>query len=146
MQLADRITAFLGADFMIPAIGQGAMGVETRADDPTVEGLVSRLNHPETEFCVRVERVFLARMGGGCQVPMAAHAVIAGGNVQVKAAVVHPDGKPAVTGEVEAPLGDPAMGSRLADEIMHNGADRILKEVLGADWHPGPHTDVHSEN
>ena len=88
-----------------------------------------------------MERVFLRRMGGGCQVPMAAHAVMAGGNVRVTAAVVHPDGKPAVTGEVEVPLGDPAMGSRLADEIMHNGADRILKQVLGEDWHPGPQHD-----
>ncbi len=138
MRLEDRITEFLGPDFMIPAIGQGAMGVETRSNDPAIESVVTELNHPATDYCVRVERAFLMRMGGGCQVPMAAHAVVSGGNVRVEAAVIHPDGKPAVNGAAEASTGDLAMGVRLADEIIENGADRILKQVLGQDWRPGP--------
>ncbi len=138
MEFGDRITSFLEPDFMIPAIGQGAMGVETRGNDPVIEEIVRGLNHPATAFCVQVERAFLRRMGGGCQVPMAAHAILAGDLVEVVAAVVHPDGKPAVKGSTQGPLADAAMGTQLADRLIAAGADRILRQVLGHDWRPGP--------
>ncbi|MEW6348933.1 MAG: hydroxymethylbilane synthase [Thermodesulfobacteriota bacterium] len=138
MEFSDRITSFLDPDLMIPAIGQGAMGVETRTNDPVVEEVVRGLNHPETEFCVQVERAFLRRMGGGCQVPMAAHAIMTGDGADVVAAVVHPDGNPSVKGTIQGPLGDVAMGTRLADGLIAEGADTILRQVLGADWSPGP--------
>ncbi len=138
MEFEDRITSFLDPDLMIPAIGQGAMGVETRENDPVVEDVVRGLNHRATAFCVRVERAFLRRMGGGCQVPMAAHAILEGDQAKVVAAVVHPDGKPAIKGVIHGPLGDTAMGTRLADSLIAEGADGILKQVLGPDWEPGP--------
>lgn len=138
MGLADRITQYVDADVMIPAIGQGALGVETRTGDTTVNAVVSILNHEETRACVDAERAFLRRMGGGCAVPMAAYAVAAGRSLTIDAAVVHPDGSPAVRETSSGPIGDPTVGRRLADVLIERGAAGIAREVLGQDWKPGP--------
>ncbi len=73
---ADRITSYLELDLVIPAIGQGALAIETRANDEATNRVALTLNHPDTAVCVGVERAFLQRMGGGCQVPMAAHCIV----------------------------------------------------------------------
>jgi hydroxymethylbilane synthase len=138
MGFADRVTSLLEPDLMIPAIGQGAIAIETRENDPRVDAVVACLNDPETARCVAVERAFLARMGGGCQVPMAAHCVSEGGGIRVVAAVVHPDGTAMVKDGYEGRESDPGIGSRLADALIDQGAAKILKSVLGDDWEPGP--------
>jgi hydroxymethylbilane synthase len=138
MGLESRVTHHVEPEFMIPAIGQGALGVEVRLDDPDVETVVSPLNHKETALCVEAERAFLRRMGGGCQVPMAAHAAIISGRIEVTAAVVHPDGIPMIR---ETITGDPSnsqLGVHLAEILMDRGAVSIVKSVLGKDWKPGP--------
>ena len=142
MGFADRITGYMDTQTMIPAIGQGALAIETRDSDPAIEEIVAGLNHPETAKCVRVERAFLQRMGGGCQVPMAAHCVSHGDGIKVIAAVVHPDGEPIVSDSYSGPSSDANVGTRLADALLSQGAVDILKAVLSEDWEPGPTIDI----
>jgi len=138
MGFAERVTAYLDSDTMIPAIGQGALGIETRADDPRVQVLLSGLNHAETAACVRAERAFLRRMGGGCQVPMAAHAVIQRDRLTLTAAIVDPDGRTIVKDTVTGDVGDMAIGPNMADALVDRGGLAVVKSVLGEDWKPGP--------
>ncbi|MGO9568391.1 MAG: hydroxymethylbilane synthase [Desulfomonilaceae bacterium] len=142
MGFGGRVTTFLEPDSMIPAIGQGALAIETRADDPRTADVVALLNHAETAQCVQVERAFLRRMGGGCQVPMAAHCVTDGDRLKVAAGVVHPDGTPFIREALTGPWGDASTGSKLADILIERGADTILRSVLDQDWEPGPTTDI----
>ena len=137
MGFADRITCYLEPEDMIPAIGQGALAIETRVHDPDTYALVKDLDHAKTAACVAVERAFLHRMGGGCQVPMAAYCVARDDSIKVEAAVVHPDGTHIVRDSYEGAGGDASVGSRLADRLIERGADSILRSVLGADWQPG---------
>ncbi|MBI5249492.1 MAG: hydroxymethylbilane synthase [Desulfomonile tiedjei] len=142
MGYADRITSFMEPDLVIPAIGQGALAIETRVGDRLLDSVVEPLNHPDTELCVRIERAFLQRLGGGCQVPMAAHCVRNGKDVDVTAAVVHPDGNPMIRETFHGPAENSGIGSRLADVLIGRGADSILKSVLSDDWEPGPAMDI----
>ncbi len=137
MGFRDRITSHMGPEEMIPAIGQGALAIETRLDDPKTHAVTADLDHPQTARCVAVERAFLHRMGGGCQVPMAAHCTAQGDSLGVIAAVVHPDGFPMVSDRYEGTNGNPSVGRHLADRLIAQGADKILKSVLGEDWEPG---------
>ncbi|MBI4964120.1 MAG: hydroxymethylbilane synthase [Desulfomonile tiedjei] len=142
MGFADRITEYMGPEVMIPAIGQGALALETRESDSAVEEIVAAMDHPETARCVKVERAFLQRMGGGCQVPMAAHCVCDEDGIQVTAAVVHPDGDPMIRDAYTGPFEDARVGTRLADALLSQGATSILKAVLTEDWEPGPAIDI----
>jgi hydroxymethylbilane synthase len=142
MGFTDRVTSYLELDVMIPAIGQGAMGIEIREDDPTTEAVVSGLTHRETELCVNAERAFLRRMGGGCQVPMAAHAVAVDGRLTISAAVVHPHGQPVIRESITGDLKNPEIGADLADMLIQRGGDEIARSVLGQDWRPGPREDT----
>lgn len=137
MGFGDRITQYLETDSMIPAVGQGAMAIETRKDDRDTNELLAPLNHPGTAWCVTVERNFLRRMGGGCQVPMAAHCTLDGDGAKVVAAVVHPDGSPLMRESWKGLIGDSSVGVLLADRLIEQGAERILTGVLGNDWAPG---------
>ena len=142
MGFGDRVTNFVEPDSMIPAIGQGALAIETRADDRRTRDLVAALNHDDTAQCVRVERAFLRRMGGGCQVPMAAHCLIDRDRLKVIAGVVHPEGTPCIRDTLTGPREDASTGSKLADILIERGADAILRSVLDQDWEPGPTTDI----
>jgi hydroxymethylbilane synthase len=138
MGLADRITRLMDPDMMIPAIGQGALGIETRVRDSRIDEVVSPLNHEETALCVRIERTFLRRMGGGCQVPMAAYASLDGDRVRITAAIVHPEGKPMIRDTVASSKADSEIGTQLADILTERGGAHIMRSVLGCDWKPGP--------
>jgi hydroxymethylbilane synthase len=142
MGLADRITEFLDTDLMIPAIGQGALAIETRENDPRIGEVLVTLNHPDTAACVQVERAFLKRMGGGCQVPMAAHCFRDSGRFRVIAAVAHPDGSRMVRDSIESPHINGRVGVELADTLIQLGADTILRSVLAEDWKPVPVADM----
>ena len=138
MGVADRVTTYLDPDFMIPAIGQGALAIETRAGDSQTNGIVEALNHAITAQCVHIERAFLKRLGGGCQVPIAAHCVCDGDEIRVTAAVAHPDGDPVVRDAFEGSASDANVGVALADSLIRQGADSILRDVLASDWQPVP--------
>jgi hydroxymethylbilane synthase len=140
MDMSDRITEFIDPEEMIPAIGQGAIGIETRSDDTMIKELVKPLNHLSTAACVSMERAFLHRMGGGCQVPLAAHAWETDGNIEMVAAVVHPNGSPLLRGNTSATLPDPGLGIEVADRLLSEGGDKILRSVLGSDWTAGEDT------
>jgi hydroxymethylbilane synthase len=142
MGFADRITTYLDPYFMIPAIGQGALAIETRAGDERTNGLVATLDHPETARCIHIERAFLKRLGGGCQVPMAAYCVCEGDEIRVTAAVAHPDGKPLVRDAFEGSASHPGVGVSLADNLIRQGADSILRDVLASDWEPVPMNEL----
>jgi hydroxymethylbilane synthase len=138
MQFAEKISAFLDTDFMIPAIGQGALAIETRENDPETETLIKHLNDEQTARCVLIERAFLRRMGGGCQVPMAAHAIRKNGRTILSGAVVHPDGTEIIKHEIDTESLSQNVGTDLADQLISMGAERILREVFPEGWTAGP--------
>lgn len=119
---------------MVPAVGQGVLAIETREDDSRVNELVSSLNDPGTAWCVAVERSFLKRMGGGCQVPLAAHCTMLGDRASLVAAVAHPEGDPVLRDSWEGPVQDVSIGAQIADRLLDKGGASILKSVLGAEW------------
>lgn len=126
--LAGRITQVLGEDVMIPAVGQGALGIETRADDRAMQTLVSPLDDSETRACVTAERALLHALQGGCQVPLGALGVIRGGELRLEAGVFSAAGSEHVRrSESGPPEQAREIGIRLADALIKAGADRILQ-------------------
>ncbi|WP_040950148.1 hydroxymethylbilane synthase [Gorillibacterium massiliense] len=129
----DRISAYLPPALCIPAVGQGALGIECRGGDDFMVDLLGRLNHEETALAVRAERAFLSRLNGGCQVPIGAHAVLAGGEASRPALTLagmvgRPDGSGLLREERSGH--DPeALGLELAEALIARGADRILAEA-----------------
>jgi hydroxymethylbilane synthase len=128
--LQDRITEILPLDISLPAIGQGAIGIECRINDEWVNNLVSALNHPETFVCVKAERAFLKKLEGGCQVPIAAHARLKDGRIVIQGLVGSISGDKIIKGYSEGEPGHAEnLGIALAEEILSKGAKEILDEV-----------------
>ena len=128
--LQDRITEILPLDISLPAIGQGAVGIECRVNDEWVNNLISALNHPETFLCVKAERAFLKKLEGGCQVPIAAHARLKDGRIVMHGLVGSISGEKIIKGYSEGGAGHAEnLGVTLAEEILSKGAKEILDEV-----------------
>ncbi|MCG8075061.1 MAG: hydroxymethylbilane synthase [Candidatus Thiodiazotropha taylori] len=126
----DRITALIGPEKSLPAIGQGAVGIECRVDDPRVNDLITPLHHAETAYCVGAERAMNQRLNGGCQVPIAGYAMLESDNLWLRGLVGEPDGSRIIRGEVEGKTQEArAMGEGLADRLLEWGADEILKAL-----------------
>jgi len=131
--LEGRIRRHLAVEESLPAIGQGAIGIECRRGDERVEALIAPLDHPETHCCVRAERAVNRRLHGGCQVPLAGHAVLRGGRLELAALVGYPDGSLVLRVRREGPANQPeALGEAVAEELLGRGAGRILEAVFGA--------------
>ncbi len=129
---AQRITERLTPEIMLPAIGQGAVGIECRADAPEINSLLEPLNHEETSVCVRAERALLKRLEGGCQVPIAAHAILAKGRVVLDGLVGSPSGEVVIKDRVEGGAEEAlSLGVRLAEILLSRGAGEILAAVYG---------------
>lgn len=128
--LQHRISEIIQPDISLPAIGQGAIGIECRINDGWVNEIIAALNHPETHTCVRAERAFLKKLEGGCQVPIAAHAKLIDGKIIMHGLVGSISGDRIIKGSIE---GDPGraetLGVELADEVLSKGAKEILDEV-----------------
>ena len=125
--LGDRIKAFLSPEESLPAPGQGALGIEVRADRPEMAVLVQALNDAEGNACVTAERAFSRALGGSCQVPLGGYAELRNGQVWLRGFVATADGKQMVEGEISgAPADAEALGLALASELRQRGADRIL--------------------
>ena len=104
---------------MLPAVAQGAIGVERRADDVRVSLLLSAIHHTDTGLRLAAERAFLTRLDGSCQTPIAGLAVLDGGGLWLRGEILRPDGSRAVTGEMRGDAGDGAvMGRELADDLL----------------------------
>jgi hydroxymethylbilane synthase len=137
MGWADRATQIFSAEEMVPAIGQGALAIEVREDDAEVRNALAGLRDPATEAATEAERSFLARLGGGCQVPLAAHARVKGEALHLVGVVVSLDGEQAVRGEESGEAGEAgAIGKRLAERLLAQGAEEILDAIAAAGLRP----------
>jgi hydroxymethylbilane synthase len=115
---------------MLPAVGQGALAVEVRESDEEVRELVQPLNHSPTETAVTAERAFLSALGGGCTVPVAAHAAVAHGRLILQGLVANLNGKKVIRDHLRgSPRHAEATGRRLADRMLSQGAAQILREA-----------------
>jgi hydroxymethylbilane synthase len=123
----NSITQYLGPDLVLPAVGQGAVAVETREDDPYVNKLVNSIQDNVTRIACDAERSFLKALGGGCLVPIAALAQIEGQTLIIEGLVASPDGAEIVRGNEAGPATNPvAIGIGLADQLLQRGAGRLL--------------------
>lgn len=114
--LAEKVAHIFSIEEMTPAVGQGALGIETRADDAETLALVSAIEHAATRAAVTAERAFLERLGAGCRSPVGAHATVIGGELRLRATVELGDG--VRTGElIGAPRNARALGLQLADDL-----------------------------
>ncbi|WP_426446765.1 hydroxymethylbilane synthase [Siccibacter colletis] len=128
--LEARIRTALPPEISLPAVGQGAVGIECRLDDEQTRALLAPLNDLETAIRVRAERAMNTRLEGGCQVPIGSYAELVNGELWLRALVGAPDGSEIVRGERRGkPESAEALGVSLAEELLNNGAREILADV-----------------
>ncbi|MES2917452.1 MAG: hydroxymethylbilane synthase [Pseudomonadota bacterium] len=129
----DRLTSEIAPEQSLPAVGQGALGIEARLGDARVAALVAPLNHEPTAQRVRAERAMNRRLQGGCQVPIAGYAELAGDTLSLRALVGSVDGREIIRDALQGPATEAeALGEALAERLLAAGAGRILAEVYGA--------------
>ncbi|TYO99316.1 hydroxymethylbilane synthase [Geothermobacter ehrlichii] len=140
---AEQISEYLPVDISLPAIGQGALGLESRIDDDETNALIDFFNEPATAAAVTAERALLARLEGGCQVPIAAYATVEGQTMTLRGLVASVDGAEVIRGEISGPSGEATrLGTALADDLILRGAGRILNEVYGTETFQPDREDV----
>lgn len=128
--LQERISARIAISEMLPAVGQGAIAIETRSDNEFAVQSASPLDHRETRLACLAERAFLRGLGGGCQFPIAAHAVLEGEVLKLDGLVAKPDGSEILRGSLSGTPEDPeALGSSLAAKLSVQGADGLLHQL-----------------
>ncbi|MFN5470822.1 MAG: hydroxymethylbilane synthase [Pseudanabaena sp.] len=129
--MGDRVHEVIDAEISLHAVGQGALGIECRAEDPDILALFNPIIHyPTTQRCL-AERSFLRELEGGCQVPIGVHTAINGDKLTLKGIVASLDGKTLVKGEVTGDLTNPeAIGAELADDLKVKGAQDILNKIF----------------
>ncbi|WP_420467563.1 hydroxymethylbilane synthase [Panacagrimonas sp.] len=128
--MADRIREALDVARFIPAIGQGIVGIEARADDAHTRELLAPLDHAGARTRLAAERALNARLGGACSVPVAGHAVLQGAQLQLDAMVGSPDGRHVVRAKLQgAPAAAAELGVTLAEQLLAQGARRILSDL-----------------
>jgi hydroxymethylbilane synthase len=126
--LGSHITEILDPVWMLPAVGQGALGLECRADDAPTRALLAPLNDPATRQAVLAERAFLRALGGGCLVPVGAAAAVRDGRLTLRGAVLPPDGSSRVAAEEAGPVEEAeTIGARLAAALLTAGARELLE-------------------
>lgn len=127
----DRIRATLQPEESLPAVGQGAIGIEIRSGRPDLAGLLAPLNHPETAACVRAERAMSRMLQGGCQAPIGGYAVAQGDSIYLRAFVADLEGIRFFRASAEGAIDDPeAVGHAVAQELIAQGADRLMAEII----------------
>ncbi|HCX31267.1 MAG TPA: hydroxymethylbilane synthase [Blastocatellia bacterium] len=125
--LEQRISAPLSTSQMLPAVGQGAIGIETRVADEAAIAAVSKLDHKFTRLACITERAFLRALGGGCQLPIAGHAVVREKRIRLDGLVADPDGKQIVRDRISGGLDEAEeLGRRLAEQLLACGARELL--------------------
>jgi hydroxymethylbilane synthase len=128
--MAERIAQALPDTLCLPAVGQGAVGIECRSDDDTVNDLIAALDHPATRQRVTAERAMNATLQGGCQVPIAGYAVQEGGELFLRGLVGAPDGSRILRSEQRAPSAQALeLGAAVAGDLLDQGAGEILRSV-----------------
>lgn len=125
--LAERVTEVLDSTWMLPAVGQGALGLECRTDDAPTRALLARLDDAPTHAAVLAERAMLHALGGGCQVPIGAVAHLDGSELRLRGAVLSPDGRRRVEATITGPAERAvALGEELAERLRAAGAAALL--------------------
>ena len=126
----EQVSEYLNVELSIPAIGQGALGIECRLADPVITATIDFFNHADTSHAVRAERALLKRCEGGCQVPIAAHGTVSDGQLRLVGFIAAVDGSRSVRGEISGPVTEcEQLGIRLADQLLADGGKAILEEV-----------------
>jgi hydroxymethylbilane synthase len=127
--LEREITEVLPPEVSLPAVGQGVLAIQCRTEDAEVRALLAPLEDAVTRVAVTAERALLARLEGGCTVPLAGHATLKDGVVHLRGFVGQPDGSKVVRGEVSGPEREAhVLGERLAEELLSRGAREILRD------------------
>ncbi|QKZ02503.1 MULTISPECIES: hydroxymethylbilane synthase [Pseudomonas] len=133
----DRITDSISIEDSLPAGGQGAVGIECRTADSEIHALLAPLHHHDTAARVTAERALNKHLNGGCQVPIACYAVLEGEQLWLRGLVGEPDGGRLLSAQARAPRADAErLGVEVAEALLHQGADQILKAVYGEEGHP----------
>jgi hydroxymethylbilane synthase len=129
--MAERITRTLDTGVSLPAIGQGAIGIECRVDDPEINDILSVLHDTETGLCVTAERAMNARLNGGCQVPIAGFAQLQGEQIFMRGLVGNPDGSVLYRAERVGGLDQAeVIGRLIAEDLLAQGADKVLQALF----------------
>ncbi|MGF1725901.1 hydroxymethylbilane synthase [Photobacterium nomapromontoriensis] len=132
LKMEDRIRTAIAPEISLPAVGQGAVGIECRLDDTRVRDLLAALNHPETAIRVLCERAMNNRLQGGCQVPIGSYSELQGDQIWLRALVGEPDGSLIVSGEISGPIAEAEqLGTQLAEQLLADGAKNILDKLYG---------------
>jgi len=130
LEFEDRIKARIAPEQSLPSVGQGAVGIECRVNDERVEALIAPLSHNDTHIRLSAERAMNHRLNGGCQVPLAGYSVLEGDEIYLRGLVGRPDGSEVIRGEIRGPQSQAEqLGVRLAEQLLADGADVILKEM-----------------
>lgn len=130
LELEDRITEVFTADWMLPAVGQGALGIETRAADTATRQALAALDHEPTHQAVLAERSLLARLSGGCLAPIGAWGRVVAGQLQLDAAVLSPDGRERMAASSSAPTTAAVrLGVELAEQLITGGASELIAQA-----------------
>lgn len=128
--MPERIKSFISVEDSLPAAGQGAVGIETRVNDTRVLNYLAKLNHNPTACCVMAERAMNTRLQGGCQVPIGGFATLNGEELELNALVGSLDGSTIIRASGKAHQRDAEqLGIRIAEQLLAQGADKILAEV-----------------
>jgi hydroxymethylbilane synthase len=128
--MGDRVREVLEPEVLLPAVGQGVLGIECREGDSRVEGLIAALGDADSAARVSAERAMNTRLGGGCQVPIAGYAELDGGELTLRALVASVDGSRMLRARGQAPRDQSAdLGQRVAEDLLDQGAGDILAEV-----------------
>jgi hydroxymethylbilane synthase len=132
LDLADRIAQYFEPEQCTPAVGQGALGIECHKENELAVNILKAINDPAVWACTRAERAFLNRLGGGCSVPVGAHATLnTNGQIELSACVASLDGKRVYTGKKSGTISDAAsLGNSLADQLIKQGAGAIVEDLL----------------
>lgn len=132
LEMPERIKQYMPTEVLLPANGQGAVGIECRADDAQVQGYLSVLEHTETRVRVLAERAMNRKLEGGCQVPIGAFAEVQGEQIELRGLVGALDGSEIIRGNIQGSVNEAEnLGEQLAQELLDKGAHTILKEVYG---------------
>jgi hydroxymethylbilane synthase len=130
MGWVERLSLPLPVEWSVPAVGQGALAIETRADEPGLIERLGRLEHVPTRACVTAERAALARLRGGCTVPFGAHATLAGDVLTIHGLIADTAGTRLIQQTLTGPAADPAaLGTRLAEALLAAGGEALIGDA-----------------
>lgn len=126
------VTEYLSPGVSLPAVGQGALGIEARQEDLFIKDVLRHLDHPPTRMAVAAERAMLARLEGGCQVPIAGHATIEGSTLCLEGLIASVNGQRLIRDNVRGPIQEAeGLGVQLAEHLLSVGGQAILNELYG---------------